>query len=191
MNTKPLLSLMLALVGFRAAAEPVVTPPGLSVGQRAPDFVLKDQSGQDVSLESLLKKGPVAVVFFRSATWCLYCKVQLLQLQRNLKEITDSGAQVVAISYDAPETIKRFVSTQHITFPVLSDPQSKTIDAYCVRTTEATGKFTGMARHGTFVLDQNGVIRSKFLVFPYEDRAATDSLVQALREAQTLKAGTK
>ena len=191
MNIRLLLFLTLFLAGMRTIAEPVLTPPGLPVGQRAPDFMLKDQSGKDVSLENMLQKGPVAVVFFRSATWCLYCKVQLLQLQRNLKQITDSGAQVVAISYDAPETIKRFASMQHITFPVLSDPQSKTIDAYGVRTTEATGKFTGMARHGTFVLDKNGVIRSKFLVFPYEDRAATASLVQALKEAQNLKAGTK
>jgi peroxiredoxin len=39
------------------------------VGQKAPGFTLKDQTGRDVSLAALLKKGPVALVFFRSAKW--------------------------------------------------------------------------------------------------------------------------
>ena len=43
--------------------------PGLAVGQAAPAFSLADQSGQDVSLEALLKAGPVALVFHRSADW--------------------------------------------------------------------------------------------------------------------------
>ena len=42
---------------------------GLAIGQRAPDFTLKEQNGRDVSLSAMLKKGPVAVVFFRSADW--------------------------------------------------------------------------------------------------------------------------
>ncbi len=53
-----------------SAAEPA--PPehaGLAVGKKAPLFTLKDQANHDVSLEALLKKGPVALVFFRSADW--------------------------------------------------------------------------------------------------------------------------
>jgi cytochrome oxidase Cu insertion factor (SCO1/SenC/PrrC family) len=49
------------------AAAPEKTGP--AVGKMAPSFNLKDQTNHDVSLESLLKKGPVAVVFFRSADW--------------------------------------------------------------------------------------------------------------------------
>ena len=51
------------------AAEP--EKPGLPVGQTAPLFALKDQNGKEIALESLLKKGPVALVFHRSADWCL------------------------------------------------------------------------------------------------------------------------
>jgi hypothetical protein len=43
--------------------------PGLKVGQSAPRFTLKDQEGSDHSLENLLEKGPVALVFYRSADW--------------------------------------------------------------------------------------------------------------------------
>jgi cytochrome oxidase Cu insertion factor (SCO1/SenC/PrrC family) len=43
--------------------------PGLVIGAQAPDFTLKDQNGQDQSLQTLLKNGPVALVFHRSADW--------------------------------------------------------------------------------------------------------------------------
>ena len=52
------------------AAEPAAPEKtGLAVGQKAPDFTLKDQTDHEVSLESQLKKGPVALVFYRSADW--------------------------------------------------------------------------------------------------------------------------
>lgn len=43
---------------------------GLKVGEKVPDFTLKDQNGKEHSLESLLaKKGTTVLVFFRSALW--------------------------------------------------------------------------------------------------------------------------
>lgn len=44
-------------------------PPGVAVGKKAPDFELKDQRGRPQKLSEMLKKGPVAVVFHRSADW--------------------------------------------------------------------------------------------------------------------------
>ncbi len=69
------LAIALAIYGFMvgppaSAAEPAAPEhTGLAVGQKAPSFTLKDQTGRDVSLDALLKKGPVALVFFRSADW--------------------------------------------------------------------------------------------------------------------------
>ena len=42
---------------------------GLKVGEKAPAFTLKDQEGKERSLDELLKKGKVALVFYRSADW--------------------------------------------------------------------------------------------------------------------------
>jgi cytochrome oxidase Cu insertion factor (SCO1/SenC/PrrC family) len=42
---------------------------GLKVGEKAPKFTLKDQEGRERSLDDLLKKGKVALVFYRSADW--------------------------------------------------------------------------------------------------------------------------
>ena len=54
-----------AITAEPAAPEKV----GLDVGQKAPAFTLKDQNDREVALDSLLKKGSVALVFYRSADW--------------------------------------------------------------------------------------------------------------------------
>src|SRR4051794_29102641 len=93
----------LLLISFSMAAETSPENIGLPVGKLAPKFTLRDQDNNEVSLDRLLEKGPVAVVFVRSADWCLYCKMQLAQLQRNLKQIEATGGQVVSISYDSAD----------------------------------------------------------------------------------------
>jgi peroxiredoxin len=170
-----------------AAEETAADNAGLSIGQAAPAFTLVEQHGQEVSLASLLKEGPVALVFHRSVAWCLYCKLQMVQLQRHLKEIEAAGGQVVGISYDPVEKLQRFVNRSKITFPLLSDVGSKTIDAYDIRSTEAApAEWRGFARHATFILDQQGIIRSKLFQLSYQERPAVEALIKALQDARTI-----
>jgi len=157
---------------------------GLPIGHSAPGFSLVDQNGTKISLESLIAKGPVAVVFHRSVDWCLYCKLQMIQLERIKKDIEAAGGQVVAISYDSPDKLKTYAKKQKITFSMLSDASSKTIDAYDMRYKDASPEMSGFARHGTFVIDQKGIIRSKIIRLSYKEKPAIDSLINALKDAR-------
>lgn len=61
---------MIALpLGAFAQHNPAASDHPLKVGAKAPSFTLKDQKGQDQSLDAMLKDGKVAVVFHRSANW--------------------------------------------------------------------------------------------------------------------------
>ena len=80
----------------------------------------------------------------------------MVQLQADLKKIEAAGIQVVGISYDSPAVLKRFSDRAKITFPLLSDPESQTIDAYHIRNEAARGKAEGVPEPGTFILDQRG-----------------------------------
>ncbi|MGI8432535.1 MAG: hypothetical protein ACR2MW_09645 [Chthoniobacterales bacterium] len=62
-------SLVLLAFNLIAAAPASPGETVVVVGQNAPGFTLKDQNAREVSLAALLKKGPVALVFFRSADW--------------------------------------------------------------------------------------------------------------------------
>ena len=94
-------------------------------------------------------------------------------MQRDLKSIEDAGVQIVGISYDEPKVLKTASERMKITFPLLSDPESKTIDAYHIRNEAAKGKAEGVPNPGTFILDQEGVIRAKLFLEGYS-RAAHD-----------------
>jgi peroxiredoxin len=178
-----LLAAALLAAHVEAAEEAPPAEIGLRIGERAPNFTLQDQNSREVSLESLLKKGPVAVVFIRSADWCRFCKFELIHLQRNLKQFKAAGAQVVSISYDSTSALKKFADSREITLPLLSDVGSKTIDAYGVRDNTPSAK-PGFAAHATFVLDQKGIVRAKLLEVIYQEQPGVGFLLNALKAAR-------
>ena len=100
-------------------------------------------------------------------------------MQRDLKSIEAAGVQLVGISYDETKALKSFSNRMKITFPLLSDPGSRTIDAYHIRNEAAKGRAQGAPNPGTFILDQAGVIRAKLFLEGYRDRHTTDALVKA------------
>lgn len=61
--------LMLLIGGARAADDASDAKTGLKIGAKAPTFALKDQAGKERTLDEFLKKGKVALVFYRSAGW--------------------------------------------------------------------------------------------------------------------------
>lgn len=159
----------------------------ITVGERAPSFTLKDQNDQELSLETMIKKGPVAVVFIRSVDWCSYCQIQAVQLSDHLADIQAAGGQVVVVCYDRPEKVKRFTARRKLVVPILADADSKTIDAYAMRAMRGVGDQIGSAQHGTFVIDRAGIIRSKPYLTSYDGDSAVEMLINALKEAGKTK----
>lgn len=169
---------------FLAAALGAAEIPGLAVGAKAPEFALKDATGGTVSLGSLTKSGPVALVFYRSADWCPYCRKQLQALQADLGKIEQGGVRVVGLSYDAPATSAAAAAKLGITFPLLSDTGSKVIAAYGVLNAEAKGKAAGVAHPLVFIVDARGVIRAKLGRDGYKERPEADEIVASARKLE-------
>jgi hypothetical protein len=87
---------------------------------------------------------------------------------------------MAAISYDSVEILKSFADRKKIEFPMLADTDSKTIRAYEVLNSEATGQYKGMARPGYFFIDTQGVIREKFFEVKYRQRFSGNNVVGKL-----------
>ena len=68
-------------------------------GQPMPLFVLPDETGHLVSLNTLLDKGPVAITFHRGY-WCPYCRINTRALAEAQDEIAAEGGQIAAIMPD-------------------------------------------------------------------------------------------
>ena len=85
------------------------------------------------------------------------------------------------MSYDDRKTLAEFSEKRGITFPLLSDAGSKTIDAYGLRNRDVAGtRMDGIPHPATFVLDDSGVIRVKIAYEGYRKRHAVDELLEAV-----------
>ena len=88
----------------------------------------------------------------------------------------------MGLSYDSPDVLKRAGSKHQITFPLLSDEGSKTIDAYGIRNPEAPGQFAGIPHPATFIVDDKGVIRAKLFHEGYKERHTSEELIKAVKQ---------
>ena len=64
---------------------------------------------------------------------------------------------------------------------MLSDPESRTIEAFHIRNEAARGKAEGVPHPGTFIIDRQGIIRAKLFLEGYRDRHSTRALIDAAK----------
>ncbi|MBN9485086.1 MAG: hypothetical protein BGO70_11145 [Bacteroidetes bacterium 43-93] len=126
---KFLLTVTTALSVLSAVAQS--GPKGLEVGDKAPGFAAKNQYGKKVELQSVLKKGPAVLVFYRGQ-WCPYCNKQLSELEDSLGQITGKGAMVLAVTPEKSESIDMTVSKTKASFSILHDEGLKIMKEYDV-----------------------------------------------------------
>jgi hypothetical protein len=102
-----------------------------------------------------------------------------VELQGRYEELGRRGIGVAAISYDPPETLKKFSDARNITFPLISDAGSAIIKRYgLLNTTVQPGtRSYGVPFPGTFMLDRKGVVRARYFEEAYQERSTTASIL--------------
>ena len=130
-------------------------PAGISVGEVAPDFELKDQHGAKVKLSSFKGEKSVVVLFI-PFSFTGTCTGELCAIRDDLAAFQNDDVQVIAISCDSPFTQKIFAEQEGYKFPVLSDfwPHGAVAQSYGIFNADL-----GCALRGTFIIDKQGVIR--------------------------------
>jgi peroxiredoxin len=138
----------------------------LSEGEEAPDFTLKDQNGQPVTLSSFRDAKTVLLVFFPLAFTGI-CQGELDEIRDHLGTYENDDTATLAISVAPPPTHKVWATQSGFTFPVLSDfwPHGAVAQSYGVFNDD-----TGFANRGTFVVDRSGTIRFAEMKQPGESR---------------------
>ena len=175
------------------------TAPGLAIGERAPDFVLPDATGGEVSLADRLAVGSAVVSFYRGA-WCPICNIELQALQAALPQITQLEASLLAISPQRPDDAMSLAERHQLGFDVLSDLGQQVIGAYRLQfeLPEALRKIYPMLGFdlpqltangtwrlpvpATFVVDSCGIVRARHVDPNYRERMSVNGILAALRE---------
>lgn len=141
------------------------TPTTVSVpkiGQAAPSFNLPDVEMKSRSLEEF--RGKKLVLAFFPAAESPVCTTEMCALRDSITMLKSLGAQVVGISVDGPFANKIFTENRHLNFPILSDYKREVINKYGIVMANL-GPLEGYnaAKRSVFVLDENGIIRYRWI----------------------------
>jgi peroxiredoxin len=155
---------------------------GPQVGQAVPDFKLQDGSGRWWTRESIMGAHGAMLVFSRSADWCPYCKTQIVELQSRLDELKAKGLGLAVITYDSSAILADFATRRGITFPLLSDPGSQTIKIFGIlnTTVDSTSTNYGIPFPGTFIINRQGLVTSRFFEDAYQERTTISNILLKL-----------
>src|SRR3954468_8377229 len=130
------------------------------VGTEAPDFTLKDQNNQEVTLSSFRGDRNVLVVFYPFA-FSGICTGELCAVRDDLAAFQNPEVQILAVSVDHSFALKAWADAEGYEFPLLADfwPHGGIARTYGVFNETA-----GFADRGTFLIDPAGVVRFAELV---------------------------
>jgi peroxiredoxin (alkyl hydroperoxide reductase subunit C) len=141
----------------------------LQVGDPAPDFTLRDQNNEEVTLSAFGGDKAVLIIFYPLAFTGI-CTGELCRVRDELPTFQNDDVQVLTISVDSVYSHKIFSEREGYEFPLLSDfwPHGGVARQYGV-----FNESTGFADRGTFLVDKDGVIRFTEHNGPGQGRDAT------------------
>ncbi len=150
----------------------------IDIGDRAPDFSLPSQTGEQVRLADF--RGKIVVLFFYPKNETAICTREACRFRDDFTDFQDAGAVVLGVSSDSVESHQTFADNHRLPFVLLSDSNGVLRRAYGVPST--MGILPGRV---TFVIDPEGIVQLRF-----SSRFSADQHVaEALATVQKL-AGT-
>ena len=128
----------------------------VKVGDKAPDFTLPSQMGDDVTLSEFVGKKNI-VLYFYPKDETTGCTKEACTFRDNYEELTKLGAEVIGLSGQSVESHKSFASHHGLPFILLSDEGNKVRELYGVPS--SMGIIPGRV---TYIIDKKGVVRHIF-----------------------------
>src|SRR4051812_10645757 len=133
----------------------------LSPGDPAPDFQLPDADENVISLMQF--RGERVVLYFYPAALTPGCTTQACDFRDNLSVLQGAGLAVVGLSPDQPEKLRKFRDMHGLTFPLLSDPDHRVLEAFGAwGEKQLFGKTVVGVIRSTVVVDGSGRVEQAF-----------------------------
>jgi peroxiredoxin Q/BCP len=146
------------------------------IGQHAPDFTLKDGDGRDWRLAD--QRGKTVVLLFYPGDETPVCTKQMCSVRDRWEDYQATGAEVVGISTDSPESHRKFAEHHSLPLRLLSDPDSSVAAMF-----GAKSWLPGRAARAVVVIDAEGRVRHNKAQALSLFRPKDDEVLAAIRNA--------
>lgn len=152
---KPFISIFLFIL--LTASTVIQAQTSLKAGDKAPDFVSKDQNGKTVSLRQF--KGKKLVLYFYPKDNTSGCTAQACSLRDNFKELKKQGYTILGVSIDDEASHRGFIEKNNLPFSLLADTDKSIVTKYGVWTEkERNGVKAFSTTRTTFLINKDGYI---------------------------------
>jgi thioredoxin-dependent peroxiredoxin len=151
----------------------------MDINDKAPDFSLLDQNGDEVSLKDF--KGKTVVLYFYPKADTPGCTVEACEFRDDYAKIKKAGAVILGVSPDKPESQKKFTEKFSLPFPLLADTDKKVAMAYDVwKEKNMYGKKSMGIVRSTFIIGPDGKLKKAFRKVKAEGHS--EQVLAALKE---------
>jgi len=183
-----------ALEGLRCGG---IAQSCLQAGETAPNFALRSADGATVSLESMLRDGPVVVTFYRGG-WCPYCNLALRAMDALMPALRQMGARLVAVAPQRAQAQRETGDKHALGFPLLVDRDNRVERLFVlafrmpddlvalyrglgidIPTTNDTAEWT-LPLPATYVIGRDGTVAAAFIDVDYTKRAEPAEILAAV-----------
>lgn len=165
----------------------------LQINTPFPPFALPDINQHIVESKQLLTSGPLIITFIRGG-WCPYCVLEIRAWQEQFEQ-SKRKLNIIAITPEKPLFAKSMQAENHLEFPLLFDPElcfaeqlgllwqlnnemKQALLKWNIDLTERNSDQTfNLPIPATFVIDQNGLIKYRFIEEDYSLRAEPDEVL--------------
>jgi peroxiredoxin Q/BCP len=154
----------------------------VKVGDKAPDFTLPSQMGDNVTLSEFFDKKNI-VLYFYPKDETVGCTKEACMFRDNYEELTKLGAEVLGVSGQSVESHKSFATHYGLPFILLSDQNNKVRELYGVPST--MGIIPGRV---TYIINKKGIVRHIFnsqTQAPRHVEEAKKTIMEIEREEKT------
>ena len=183
--------------GIDAVKQSKIIEKALQVGDKAPNFMLKNALGKSISLYDYLQEGKVILTWYRG-NWCPYCNMTLRQLQLELPNFNANNTTLIALTPELPDESISTAEKHALQFEVLSDIGNIVAKQYGI-VFELTSEVAAMYNQAfelnnhngdnsnelplaaTYIINENKEIVYAFLDADYRNRAEPSDLTDFLR----------
>lgn len=172
----------------------------LQTGEKIPEVSLATAENTTFDLNEYVKNQPVVLIFYRGG-WCPYCNIHLRELQKVDTELRKMGFEILAISHDKPEKLRKSIEKHSPTYTLLSDTLANAATAFDIAFRLDDAMLTKYKNYGmdleeasgeshhllpvpsVFIIGKDGIIHYVYYNADYKNRLKADELISQAKKA--------
>lgn len=157
-----------------------VTGNMMNIGDKIPEFLGKDQNGNEIKASDY--KGKKIVLYSYPKANTPGCTAEACSLQAHKAQLQAAGYEIIGVSKDKEALQKKFADAQGLDFPLIADTETTLLQALgCWGEKVACGRRTIGTLRTTYLVNEEGIIEKIFTPKEIKTKIHAEQILEYLK----------